>query len=121
MLRASVAVLVLLSACTLDEPVENPSPPEVLAAAQTLRAKIPIGTPMDDAKAEAEAQGMLCYWAAQPNTEIAPKSLLLCSPSCDYSRRHGWWVTLAASEDTRVATIEEAPMRGFAPLSCVSP
>jgi hypothetical protein len=120
MLRASFAALALLSACTLDQPVENPSPPEVLAAAEALRGKVPIGTPMDDAKPLAEAQGMSCYWATHPNTQIAPKSLLLCSRSCDDSRRHGWWVTLAASKDGRVATIEEAPMRGFAPLSCKS-
>jgi hypothetical protein len=120
MLRASLAALVLLSACTLDQPVENPSPPAVLAATEALRAQVAIGTPMDDAKALAEAQGMLCFWAKQPNTEIAPKSLLLCSRSCDDSRRHGWWVTLAGGNDGRLTGIEEAPMRGFAPLSCPS-
>jgi molybdate transport system substrate-binding protein len=73
---------------------------------------------MEEARAQAEAQGMLCYWGAHVNIPIAPHSLLLCSRSCDDSRRHGWWVALAAGKDGRLGTIEEAPMRSFAPGSC---
>jgi len=117
-LRAAAAAILLIAGCAIDEPVVNPSPAPVLAAAETLRNTIKIGTSMDDAKAQAEAQGMLCYWGAPVDVQIAPKSLLLCSRSCDESRFHGWWVALAADNQGRVATIEEAPMRSFAPRSC---
>ena len=117
-IRAAVAALVLLAGCAIDEPVVNPSPPDVLAAADALRAKIPTGTAMEDAKAQAEAQGLLCYWGAPVDVQIAPKSLLLCSRSCEDSLRHGWWVALASGKQGGMATIEEAPMRGFAPRNC---
>jgi hypothetical protein len=44
----------------------------------------------------------LCYWGAPVDVQIAPKSLLLCSPSCDDSQRHGWWITLASDKGARV-------------------
>jgi hypothetical protein len=116
--RAWIVAIALVAGCAIDEPVVSPSPPEVLAAADALRAKVPLGTAMDEAKAEAEAQGMLCYWAKAVDIQVAPQSLLLCSRSCDDSRRTGWWVTLAADKDGKLVTIEEAPMRGFAPRSC---
>ena len=117
-LRALAAAIFLVAGCAVDEPVVNPSPAAVIAAAETLRNTVKIGTAMDDAKAQAEAQGLLCYWGAPVDVQIAPKSLLLCSRSCDESRLHGWWVTLAADKEGRVASIEEAPMRSFAPRSC---
>ena len=117
-LRVLAALGFLVTGCALDEPVVNPSPPSVLAAADTLREKISAGTAMDEAKAQAEAQGMACFWGAPADVQIAPKSLLLCSRSCDESQRHGWWVALASDNKGRVATIEEAPMRSFAPRSC---
>ncbi len=118
--RAFLCMLVALlaSSCALDEPVVNPSPPEVLSAADALRAKVAAGTAMDEARALAVAQGLACYWASPVDVQIAPKSLLLCSPSCDASMRHGWWVAVSADKDGRVATIEEAPMRSFAPRTC---
>ena len=118
LLRAFAAAILLVAGCAIDEPVVNPSPAQVIAAAEALRAAIKIGTAMDDAKAQAEAQGLLCYWGAPVDVQIAPKSLLLCSRSCDESRFHGWWVALAADKEGRVATIEEAPMRSFAPRLC---
>ena len=117
-LRTLAAAIFLLAGCEIDEPVVNPSPAPVIADAETLRNLVKIGTAMDDAKAQAESQGLLCYWGAPVDVQIAPKSLLLCSRSCDESRLHGWWVALAADKDGRVASIEEAPMRSFAPRSC---
>jgi ABC-type molybdate transport system substrate-binding protein len=61
---------------------------------------------------------MLCYWGSSVSIKVAPQSLLLCSRSCDDSRLNGWWVALAADQQGRVGTIEEAPMRSFAPRSC---
>jgi len=117
-LRALAAAILLVAGCAIDEPVVNPSPPEVIAAAEQLRKNVEPGTGMDAAKERAEALGLLCYWGEPVDVKIAPKSLLLCSRSCDNSLRHGWWVALAADQKGRLATIEEAPMRSFAPRSC---